>query len=184
MTSKVFDALYNNRDPKTVIENVIEAIRAAELAAPLPDALRRFFDEKGGIQRSWGTIRGEVGEIVARQDGDENKFIVTLSYEDYCRGCYMGTETLDLTIPDELVQAYENRERAWESEDWEADGLPSDALEAFDTLLAKYIAERVVGLQAEYEQATAAARRAAEEATRKAEAADRAKLAELQAKYG
>lgn len=184
MTSRVFDALYNRRDPKTVLEAVIEAIRAAELATPLPDALRKFFDGKGGIQRSWGTIRGEITEMDARQDGDERKFVVTLSYEDYCRGCYMGTETLDITVPDELVLAYENRERAWESEDWTADNLPEDALSAFDELLAKYIAERVVGLQDEYEQATGAAQRAQEKAARDLEAKERAQLAELSAKYG
>lgn len=184
MPSTTFEILNNQRDPKTVLEAIVEAIRQAEREAPLPEALRAWYDKQGGVQRSWGSIRGELGEFTAIDAADERKFKLTMVYEDYCRGCWMGTETLDLFIPDELVEAYEIRERGWESDDWAKDGVPDDALDRFNVLLIKYIAERVVGIQDDYEKAEGAAIRAKEAEARRVEAAERNQLAELQAKYG
>jgi len=183
MTSRTYDILSNNRDPKTVLENVAEEIQRAEASGAIPKDLQEFFNTTNNIARSWGTMRGEVTDITPFMDCEKPAFRLTFSYEDYCRGCYMGTETFDLIIPDELVQAYEDRERGWESEDWEADGVPEDALDHFNVLLTQYIANRVVAIQAEYEAANKAAAAKARQQREAQEAKERAQLAELQAKY-
>jgi hypothetical protein len=182
MPSQILTTLQNQRDPKTVLEEIIDTIKEAERKANIPEPLKKLFNEQNkGLARNWGEIRGDIEDISIRELDGQPAILVQLGYEDYCRSCYMGHETCEVLIPDVLIEAYEMREDFWGG-DYEGD-TPDDVISRFTDLITQDIAQRIAALQVQYTAKETAKQDEARAAREAVESRERALLEELQAKY-
>lgn len=186
MLSNTFLTLRNERDPKTILESVMDLIVQSEKAYSIEEhLLLRFAKSTNSVGRYWGVSQGELDEIRLQYDKDMPGFHLVFKHDEYGRGSYLGSSSYTQFIPDSLLQSYER----WRLVDdgWAADpvsGKPILSYQQWTEALNAYTLERIFILRRDHRlaQEELEKQQAAIDAT--AEADERALYAKLREKYG
>jgi len=148
MTSQLFKIVERERDPQTVLETIAVLIAGAERNYPVEEAVKTHFNksfESDG--RRWGEHQGTIEDIRLQREALDRGFRVTFSYDEYARGCHMGSTRYVTFIPDNLVTLWE----AWQDEDQgfaiQDEGSAVDTYEAFQSALMEHTKERIESIR-------------------------------------
>lgn len=175
MPSQTMEILRKNLDPNSVLEAVIEKITDAERCYPVDKEVRDFFNSNTkSWGRNWGESRGDIEEIKAQPGFLDPGFHVHFTYDEYSRGCHMGTSRYTVFVPDNLVGFYE---QSVTDDDSDADSKLEDAIE-------RLVKDRIVSMKMDMFEAQQKAQREQEANDRAYEDTERAEWERLNGKYG
>jgi hypothetical protein len=91
----------------------LEAEHFKGLEPEFAKTFRATFRKMNGerqVGRTWGQSSFRDAKIVPKDTG----ILLELEYEDYCRGCYMGTATDEMFIPREFIDDPEGGQKFFE----------------------------------------------------------------------
>lgn len=175
MYSNTMEILSKKLDPITVLEGVIEKITDAERCYPIDAAVREHFNRNfKSAGRNWGESRGDVEDVKLQKEALDPGFHVEFTYEEYSRGCFMGTSCYKVFVPDNLVKLYEQSM----TDDY------ASADEQLDNEIEKLIKDRIASMKTEILEVEEKKRAETEANNRAYEASERAEWERLSEKYG
>lgn len=153
MRSQLFKIVERERDPQTVLETLAVLIAGGERNYPVEEAVKMHFNlTTESYGRNWGEHLGTIEDIRLQREALDPGFHVTFAYDEYARGCHMGTSRYNMFIPDNLVTLWE----AWQDEDEghavEDTGASVNTFDELHNALLQYIKDRVASIREEIEE--------------------------------
>lgn len=175
MYSNIMELLSKRLDPISVLEAVIEKITDAERCYPVADNVRRHFNQSLDCSgRNWGESRGDIEDVKLHKEALGAGFYVHFTYEEYSRGCFMGTSRYKMFVPDFFVKLYEQS----------MNDPDSDAEERLEQHIEIHVKDIVLSLRDEVAAAEQKKQAETEANNRAYEASERAEWERLNEKYG
>lgn len=175
MYSNTMELLSKRLDPISVLETVVEKITDAERCYPVDESIRRHFNlSEKSAGRNWGESRGDIEDVKLHKAALGAGFYVHFTYEEYARGCFMGTTRYEIFVPDFFVKLYEQS----------MTDPDSDAEERLEQHIEIHVKDIVLSLRTEVAAAEQKKKDEAEANSRAYEESERAEWERLNEKFG
>lgn len=147
MTSQLFQIMDRKRDPMTVLDAIVDLMIQSERCYPTPQDIKvRFARIEASAGRAWGVSDGSISEITFSRD--PVGFKVEFEYDEYSRGCHMGTSRYTVFVPDEIVALWESKEDVEDGFREYRDDEPFDeAANALDEAILKLTKQKIAAVQ-------------------------------------